>query len=254
MSYGDDGLGAGEPQAARSGESHTLDTAKQEAAGLKDTATGAAKDVAGTAKDEASSVAHEAKTQAADLYQQARHELTDQASQQQERIASGLRSLGDQLGSMARNSDDNGIAGDLVQRVSERVSGAASWLSSRDPSMVLSDLKSFARRRPGAFIGGALVAGVLAGRLTRALATNAKEQSGATSGADAWAPSTTPALPATGDATYAAPATPAVESTPLVESTPAYADETPLYAESESRLGGTGRAGQGVSNERSDTV
>lgn len=253
MSYGNDALGAGEPQTASSGESHVVDTAKQEAADLKGTATDAAKDVAGTAKDEAASVAHEAKAQVTDLYHQARHEFSDQASKQQERIASGLSSLGDQLGAMARNSDGSGIAGDLVQKVSERVSGVASWLNSRDPGMVLTDVKAFARRRPGAFIGGALVAGVLAGRLTRALATNAKEQSEA----DAWAPaSTTPALPATGGGAYSVPSTggAAAQSTPLVESTGSYTEETPVYSESESRWSGAGATGQGVSDDRSDTV
>lgn len=253
MSYGNDGLGAGEPQTARpqtagSGESHTLDTAKQEAADMKDTATSAAKDVAGTAKDEAASVAQETKAQVTDLYHQARHEFTDQASKQQERIATGLSALGDELGSMARNSEGSGVAGDLVQKVSERVSGAASWLSSRDPSAVLTDVKAFARRRPGAFIGGALVAGVLVGRLTRALATNAKEQSEA----DAWAPASgTPALPS--NVTVVPPP-------PVIETTPTYA-ETPRYSESESRMGGTAQGGtslsgtgQGVSGERSDSV
>lgn len=235
MSYGNDAVGGGQPQTARSGESHVVDTAKQEAADLKDTATDAAKDVAGTAKDEAASVAQEAKTQVSDLYQQARHELTDQASKQQERIATGLSALGDQLGAMARTSDGGGMAGDLVQKVSERVSGVATWLGSRDPSMVLTDVKAFARRRPGAFIGGALVAGVLAGRLTRALATNAKEQSDQ-------ATTATPALPS--NVTVVPP-------TPVVETTPTYAEQTPVYSASESRLGGSG---QGVSDDRSDSL
>ena len=87
MSYGNDAMGAGEPHETRSGESHVVDTAKQEAADLKDTATDAAKDVAGTAKDEASSVAHEAKVQVTDLYDQARHEFTDQASDHDPQVA-----------------------------------------------------------------------------------------------------------------------------------------------------------------------
>ncbi len=236
MSDGSYAMGAGESQETRSGESHVVDTAKQEAADLKDTATGAAKDVAGTAKDEAASVAHETKAQVTDLYHQARDEIADQASKQQERIATGLSALGDQLGSMARTSDGGGIAGDLVQKVSERVSGAATWLSSRDPSAVMTDVKAFARRRPGAFIGGALVAGVLVGRLTRALAANAKDQS------DATAATAKPALPS--NVTIVPP-------TPVVETTPSYAEQTPVFSASESRLGGTG---QGVSDERYDSV
>ena len=158
-----------------------VDTAKQEAADLKDTATAGARDVLGTAKDEASSVAGEAKAQAKDLYAQTQRELKDQAGVQQQRIAAGLRSVGDELGSMAANSDGSGIAGDLVQQVSTRLSGAASWLSDRDPSTVLDEVKRFARRRPGTFILGAAIAGIVVGRLTRALATNASDASDASS-------------------------------------------------------------------------
>jgi len=222
------GAGVGEPH-----DADTVDTAKHEAADLKDTAAGAAKDVAGTAKDEATSVAQETKAQAKDLFDQTRTELTDQASKQQERIAAGLGALGDELGSMAQNSDSSGIAGDLVQKVAERVSGAASWLNSRDPSGVLADVKSFARRRPAAFIGGSLLAGILVGRLTRALAANAKDAASSSDSATSGSP-----RPVT--------AGPSVPSTRV----PVTAEESPLYAESAAR---SLAAGQGVSNERSDT-
>lgn len=173
-----------------------MDAAKQEAADLKDTATDQAKDVLGTAKDEASTVVGEAKYQAKDLYAQARQELGDQAGVQQQRIATGLRAVGDDLGSMAANSDGSSVAGDLVQQVSSRLSSAATWLGDRDPSSVLTEVKRFARRRPGTFIIAAAVTGIVVGRLTRALAANASDQksgSGAPMAAlppaDPWSPS-----------------------------------------------------------------
>lgn len=155
-----------------------VETTTQEAAAVKDTATDAAKDVAHVAKDEAASVAHETKMQLQDLYAQSRREFGDQAAKQQRRAADGLRSMGDELASMARNAEGNGMAADLVQRASDRISGAATWLSDRDPEGVLYEVKSFARRKPGVFIFGAAVAGVLVGRLTRALAAGAKDSSG----------------------------------------------------------------------------
>lgn len=169
------GLDGGTPDA-----SGKVDAAKQEAADLKDSATASAKNVLGAAKDEASSVVGEAKSQAKDLYAQSQRELKDQAGVQQQRIAAGLRSVGDELSSMAANSEGSGIASDLVQQVSTRLSGAASWLGDRDPSTVLDEVKRFARRRPGTFILGAAIAGIVVGRLTRALAANASDDSSAT--------------------------------------------------------------------------
>jgi len=147
-----------------------------EAAGVKDTAADAAKDVAHVAQDEGASVAREAKSQAKDLYAQTRDELSAQASQQQDRIAQGMLSMADELGSMAQQSENSGMATDLVQRASQRLDSAGSWLSAREPADVVSEVKRFARRRPGMFIAAAALAGVVAGRLTRALAQAASEE------------------------------------------------------------------------------
>lgn len=190
-----DSYGSVSPSGSEGGTSDAsgkVDTAKQEAANLKDTATAGAKDVLSTAKDEASSVVGEAKTQAKDLYAQSQRELKEQAGVQQQRLAAGLRSVGDELGSMAANSDGTGVATDLVQQVSTRLSSAASWLGDRDPAGVLDEVKRFARRRPGTFILGAAIAGIVVGRLTRALAANASDDSSA-SGNRALSAAPTPA-------------------------------------------------------------
>ncbi|MCT1378519.1 hypothetical protein M4C64_17120, partial [Microbacterium sp. p3-SID337] len=134
-----------------------------------------AKDVLGTAKDEAATVVGEAKTQAKDLYAQTQRELSEQANAQQQRLAGGLRSVSDELGSMASNSEGSGVASDLVQQVSGRLSAAASWLGDRDPGSVLTEVKRYARRKPGTFILAAAIGGIVVGRLTRALAANASD-------------------------------------------------------------------------------
>lgn len=153
-----------------------VDAAKTEAAHLKDTATVQAKNVLETAKDEAATVVGEAKVQAKDLFAQTRQELTAQAATQQQRIAVGLRSVSDELGSMAANAGGGGLASDLVQQVSSRLSAASTWLGDRDPGAVLTEVKRFARRRPGTFVLAAAVAGIVVGRLTRALASNASDE------------------------------------------------------------------------------
>lgn len=141
-----------------------------DATDVKDTAVAGAGNVVDTAKQEASSVASEAKSQAKTLYHQGKRELRDQAEKQQQRAADGLRSTGDELRSMASNSQNPGLATDLVREASHRVSGVADWLSARNPESLLQEVKQYARRRPGMFIGIAVVAGIAAGRLVRALA------------------------------------------------------------------------------------
>ena len=119
------------------GETSTVDAAKHEAADLKDTAVEQAKDVAATVKDEASVVLGEAKSQAKDLYAQTQQELKEQANTQQQRIAAGLKSVGAELRAMAANSAgaaNSGVATDIVQQLSGRLSGAATWLGDRDAS------------------------------------------------------------------------------------------------------------------------
>lgn len=172
-----EGYGVPAPRdTAATGQGGSVGSAKAEAGALKDTAVSEAGHVAETAKGEAKAVAQEVKYQAKDLYAQTRRELKDQAQVQQHRAAAGLRSVSDELDSLTANAQNPGLAVDLLNQVSTRLSGAASWLGDRDPGAVLSEVKSFARRKPGTFIIGAAVLGIVAGRLTRALAANASDE------------------------------------------------------------------------------
>jgi hypothetical protein len=144
-----------------------------EAAGVANDAKTAATDVAGTVKDQAADVAHEAKGQAKDLYRQTVQELREQTGTQQKRVAEGLRTVGDQLGSMADGADQ-GVASDLVRQVSDRTASAARWLDDRDPGSLLDEVRSFAARKPGVFIAVAALGGIVAGRLTTSLIAGAK--------------------------------------------------------------------------------
>jgi hypothetical protein len=150
------------------------EVAREEAGHVAERAADSGQHVAEVAKDEASKVATDVKTQARDLYQEAQADLRDQAAKQQERVASGLRSISDELAEMASNSQTSGTATDLVHRAADRTGSIASWLDARDPGSLLDEVRSFARRRPGAFIAIAAGAGVLAGRLTRSIASDAE--------------------------------------------------------------------------------
>lgn len=134
----------------------------------------AVKSVAATASQEAGRTTREATDQARQLWSQTRTELTDQASAQQARAASGLNDLAQQLRSMAQQSDQDGMARSLVDDVARRADEAATWLDQRDPGTLLQDVRDVARRRPGAFLAVAAGLGVVAGRLSRSLAAEAK--------------------------------------------------------------------------------
>jgi hypothetical protein len=131
--------------------------------------------------------------------------------------------VSDELQSMTANAEHPGLAVDLLNQVSTRLSGAASWLGDRDPSAVLSEVKSFARRKPGAFIIGAAILGIVAGRLTRALAANASDQH-ADSNAGVGSHRAVGAIPPAPDGQLGATA-------PTVE-------ETPVFAQSSASRGG----------------
>lgn len=166
-SYPEAGATTSRREAAREG---ALDTAQQ--------ASDSAHAVAQTAKTEAAGVAAEARSEAASLLSEARSQLSGQAASQQQRAASGLRSMADQLHAMSRASDQPGVAADLVRQAAERSGAAAAWLDRGDPASLLDDVASFARKRPGTFLLLAAGAGVLTGRLTRGLTTGAGQQDG----------------------------------------------------------------------------
>lgn len=165
------------------GASDTVRNAAHEAAGVASAAKDEAVGVVETAKSEAGAVAHEAKDQARELYHRTTAELKEQAGVQQRRVAAGLRSVGGELGAMAEGAD-GGVAADLVRQASSRIEGVAAWIGDRDPGSLLTEVKSYARRKPGMFIAVAALAGVVAGRLTRALSEGAPSSGSGGGGGD----------------------------------------------------------------------
>lgn len=147
----------------------TSSQAKGEAKDLAQDGAGAAKDVAQTAGSEAQKVASEAGTQAKNLLGELGSDLKTQAGEQQQKVTEGLRSLSDELKSMAEKSEEDGPGRQLVQQAADRTGTAAGWLEGRDPGSLLDEVKGFARSNPGTFLVLAAGAGLLVGRLTRGL-------------------------------------------------------------------------------------
>lgn len=176
-SYSTDSYSTDSYSTGGTGTSSKTDAAKDEAAEVKDQAVDSAQNVAETAKTEAANVASEVKSNARNLLDQARTDLTEQAGNQQQKAAQGLHSISSELHTMARASDQPGVATDLVRQAAERSASVATWLENRDPGSLLTEVKSFARQRPGAFLLAAAGAGILAGRLSRNLSAGAPDQS-----------------------------------------------------------------------------
>jgi hypothetical protein len=213
-------------------------TAAHEAAGVTRTARDEAAGVARTGKEEAVAVASEAKAQFSEILSQTGRELSDQAASQQQRLAAGASTFGDDLSRMADADEGSGLAGDLVRRIATHASTAGQWLADREPQELLQEVQSFARRRPGAFILGAAVAGLVVGRLSRALAAGATS-SGSSSRTSGSAAVVTPTGPRFAEADADARASESI------------AGDTPVYSRSAHLIDGSGDE---VRDDRPDTV
>jgi hypothetical protein len=151
--------------------------AKEQASHLVDQASEAGGHVAHVAGEQTKKVASEAGAQAKNLLHTVGDEVRSQASTQQSRVAQSLRSVGDELSQMAQNSDSSGTASRVVNKASDQVQSVARWLEDREPADLLDEVKTFARRRPGLFIGIAAGVGILAGRVTRAVTDHGDDTS-----------------------------------------------------------------------------
>jgi hypothetical protein len=169
LPYGTSGAGG----AGSGGEA----SAKDKAADAAQAGKQAAGEVASSAVDRAKDVAGEAQAQARNVVGEAQSQLREQAKAQHRNAVGTLRSLGDELSSMASNGDQSGQASALVGQAGERVHSVASWLDAREPGDLLGEARAYASRHPGTFVLGALAAGVLAGRLTRGVVAAHKDDS-----------------------------------------------------------------------------
>jgi hypothetical protein len=159
----------------------TSQVARGEAQRVGGTTADAGRQVADTTREQAGEVAEHARREARDLFQEARGQLTEQARGGQQKAGETLRALAAELHEMA-GGDRHGPASDLAAQAAGRVDGLADWLDRREPGDLVQEVRSFARRRPGVFLAGAALAGVLAGRLTRGAVDANRDTSG--SGAD----------------------------------------------------------------------
>jgi len=170
----------GTTAATDAGGANKADELKGRAADTKDTAQQAGAQVAQTATDKAKDVADETKRQARNLLDEGREQLQTQVQQQHQNVVGQLRTLADQLNSMANGTatpGQTGLATELVGQAGDRAQQLVRHLENRQPGELVDDVRRFARQHPGAFLAGAALAGVVAGRLTRGVVAAKHDQS-----------------------------------------------------------------------------
>ncbi|MBT2412329.1 hypothetical protein J7I94_17410 [Streptomyces sp. ISL-12] len=155
----------------------TGETARAEASATAGQAKQAAGQVAGTAADQARAVAGEAQRQAGVVAQDLWGRAWDEADAQAKRAAGTLRHWADDLAGMAEKAESGSPARSLAAQAADGGHRAADYLDRQGVEGVISEVQDFARRRPGAFLGGALLAGLAVGRLVK-VAAKADQSSG----------------------------------------------------------------------------
>ena len=169
--------------AAQQAAGQTATTAKDEAAATAQTAAQAAADVAGTAKEQAGQVAGEAVDQIRQLTDQARTQASEQADNATQKLSETLRSLAGEVRDLSQgNADGSGTVAGIAQQLADKGEQVAEYLSQQGPGGLVQELRSFAARRPGSFLLGALAAGLATGRVVKG-ATAAGGGTGSPSGA-----------------------------------------------------------------------
>src|SRR5947208_13323071 len=104
-------------------------------------------------------------TQTQNLLGQASEQVTAQATEQTQRLSQNIRQLAQQFSQMAGAGEQGSTAHSLVQTAAQHADRAAGYLDGKQPGDLVTDLQNLGRRRPGAFLLGAAIAGVAVGRL-----------------------------------------------------------------------------------------
>ncbi|MFD9435951.1 hypothetical protein [Streptomyces sp. NPDC060002] len=146
------------------------ETARAEASATAGQAQQAAGQVAGTAADQAKAVAGEARQQAGKVADDLRRRAMDEAEEQTRRAAGTLHQWADDLAGLAEGAQSDSPARSLAAQAADGGHRAADYLQKQGVDGVLTEVQSFARRRPAAFLGGALLAGFAVGRMVKVAA------------------------------------------------------------------------------------
>jgi F0F1-type ATP synthase membrane subunit b/b' len=121
-------------------------------------------------KETARRLKDEAVHTAADAAREAQHQAMGYADQQKGRMADELETFGEAMSRAAdelRQEDDARVAG-YADMAAGRLASAADYLRSREVGDLVSDVESFARRRPEVFFGATFLVGMGIARFLKA--------------------------------------------------------------------------------------
>jgi hypothetical protein len=124
-------------------------------------------DVVHRAGEEARGVAEEGKAQVRGLADEARQAVRGRVSERSDQLAQGLSELAGDLEAMAGAPEGDGPLPRVVHQLATITRGTAERLERDGAEGILEDVRNFARRRPGVFLGVAFGVGLIAGRLLR---------------------------------------------------------------------------------------
>lgn len=141
-------------QAAQDAQARAGETAQN----VKDKVSGAAQDARERVKSGAKDARDRAQAEAEQGFERGKGRVAERVSS----VAHAFRKTGEQL----REEEQGDLAG-YTDRVAEQVERVSGYLEGKGLRDVLDDVSAFARRQPGLFVGGALVAGLVAARFLR---------------------------------------------------------------------------------------
>lgn len=139
------------------------------------------KNTTDTTVDKAQGVAEEVQQKAGETVSVAKEQVKRTATQVSEQakstVDSRLSDVAQELGTVAETvrqasyeAAGNGNSEVVVrygERIAEQLDGISSYLNENGIEEVLTDLQDFARRKPGVFLGGAFMLGIVVGRFLR---------------------------------------------------------------------------------------
>ena len=157
-------------QEAKDAKQHADDAAKDAKAQAQDAAQ-EAKHRAGDVKDQVKAQAQDARHRAEDAAKKGFEQGKGRVASQVNSVAQAFRKTGEQL----RDEDQGDLAG-YTERIADQVEKVSGYLEGKDLRAVIGDVETFARQRPGLFVGGALVVGLAAARFLRSSSSHSDAQ------------------------------------------------------------------------------
>jgi hypothetical protein len=127
------------------------------------------KEIGKQTQEKVGQVAEQAREQATEFFGYAQEKVVGSLNEQKERGVDELSSLVQavrQTGQQLRNQQNEGMA-HYIDQAAEKMDRMVHYVDSRNVSELIEEAESFSRRHPEAFLGGAFLLGIMAGRFMK---------------------------------------------------------------------------------------